>query len=311
MKNETPDDMKKQTRVYVLILLLLTAAAIAAGVIIYVLPVAKAVGRRIADTGTEIMTEKKGNLIRGNSGSWDPSEDGQIRRILIDADLINFHLQSGDAFHAEWDIADRLADVMIEERGDELVIRKKETSVIRIGLGSSLNPDSLKSDLFLTVPEDICLETLTIEIDCGNVAISGAASENTEIDAACGNIELKKSRLGSLHVAADCGNVDLDQVTASDAVLQADLGRVAVLEGDTGTLEISADCGQIECRRIRADRVELNADCGSIEAGGDFASLRAECDLGSISVETDRPEADVDLDLSASVGSVTVNGRKR
>lgn len=347
MNDKPSDSMKKKTGIYIAILLAVTVAAIIAGIVIYAVPVVKTINRKITgiteeiDIGDRIIdagdgidignvkvgtdgieinvgngkdgkNTETGNIVKsGKTGSWEPDANQSLDRISVEADLINLHVESGDAFHAEWDVEDSFSDVEIRTEGNELKIRKKSDEGFRIRLGTDWNLDELKSDLTLTVPENVSLEELEIELDCGNIAVKGVKSRKTEIIAACGNIELKKADLGELEVEADCGNVDMEEVTASEAVLQADLGRVAVLEGSTDRLYVKADCGQIDCRRIKADRVELDADCGSIEVSGDFSSLKADCDLGSITVDTDRSEGEVSLDLNTSLGSVTVNGKKR
>jgi len=347
MNDRPSDSMKKKTGIFIAILLTVTAAAITAGIVIYAVPVVKTINRKITgiteeiDIGDRIIdagdginvgnvkvgtdgieinvgngkdgkNTETGNIVKsGKTGSWDPDANQSLDRISVEADLINLHVVSGDAFHAEWDVADSFSDVEIRTEGNELKIRKKGGESFNIRLGADWNLDELKSDLTLTVPEGVLLEELEIEVDCGNIVVKGVKSRKTEIDAACGNIELRGADLGDLEVEADCGNIDLEEVTASNATLQADLGRVAVLEGNTEKLYVKADCGQIDCRRIKADRVELDADCGSIDVSGDFGSLKADCDLGSITVDTDRPESEVSLDLHTSVGSVTVNGKNR
>jgi len=334
MNDKPSDSMKKKTWLYIGILLVITVAAITAGIVIHAVPVVKTINKKITGITEEIdigdvkvgtggiginvgngkdgKNAGTGNIVKsGKTGSWTSETNQSVDRITVEADLINLHVVSGDAFRAEWDVADSFSDVEIRTEGNELKIRKKGGESINLKFGTNLDLEDLKSDLTLTVPEGALLEELKIELDCGNVAVKGVKSQRTKIDAACGNIELRKADLGDLEVEADCGNVDLEEVTASKMALQADLGRVAVLEGETESLYAKADCGQIDCRRIKADRVELDADCGNIEVSGDFSALKADCDLGSITVDTDRPEGEVTLDLNTSLGVVTVNGQKR
>ena len=343
------DKLKKPIRIYILILAAVTLIAVIAGIVIYAVPVVRTIsgmvtGKHISipsveidgiddfvKENVEIKIEKdledeltvelpelkispENDLMElgeWETGSCEYGQNGEIVKIDVDVSMINLTVQSGDVLKAEWQCREMLLPEITEENG-VLKIRQRDTSNLKLKF--HLDDDSffenLGAGLTVTVPAGVTLEELGIDVDCGNIAVTGVRSRSTKISADLGNIVLSGGSLGNTEVQADCGNIELIRVAAEKADLQADFGRVKMLESSFDMLDAEADCGQVLCTGVNAGSISLQADMGSIDVSGTFDMLSANCSLGSITVVTDKAEEEVRLDLSADLGSVTVNGKK-
>jgi len=344
-KDRKNDKLKTPIRIYILILILVTVAAAVIGTSVYVTPVVRKIGsmvsldlKDIMDAGSAVINagdvkdagEKVGEMIgKGagklnenlsagketldsyeiETGSWNQEKEAGITRISVDVNYINLTIRSGEALGAEWKCRSILVpDIRMD--GDTLKVTQTGEDSLSFRLTSGFELSELAATLILTVPEDVYLEDLNIDVDAGNIIMNGVKSRKAEVKADFGNIVLANGEFGKLEVGADCGNVELLKSTAEGAEIEADLGRVVVSESSIGFLTVQADCGAIDVNGIVSDEVELRADCGSISASGEFDALTADCSLGSISVMTVKPESEVWLKLHADLGEVTVNGRE-
>lgn len=134
------------------------------------------------------------------------------------------------------------------------------------------NLTSSDYSITIEIPEGTLLTNLDAKMDMGNFELNGLSVDVLSIDADMGNIELEDLTLKTATVRADMGNVELN------------------------------DCS--------FDSANCTADMGSIDVSGNFASLTAKCDLGSITVDSDSIDS-AKLDLSTSFGSIEVNGKSK
>lgn len=113
------------------------------------------------------------------------------------------------------------------------------------------------------------------------------------------------------------GNIDSDititipKKASFDIIdIEVSLGNIDISDVESEEIEIDASLGNVDIKRVEAGEIEIEASLGSVDVSGEFDSLDVSASLGSINVKTDKPEKEVDLDLTADLGSITVNGKK-
>lgn len=221
--------------------------------------------------------------IRHFVGRHTASESGQIvesgqgrdydlspfTSLKLDVGIGDIRLVTGDGYHLTYSGKDSLAPVLKED-GDRLKITQNDRNV-RSWFKTD-NPLDTENTMVITVPADAKLKDLDAELNMGNFTITGISADDTELSLNMGNLDVMDSSFGKLSVDADLGNVTI--------------------------------------RDISADKAEFDASMGNIEAVhiADFRSLDLDADMGNIDLTLDQKLDDLNLALSASLGSVKING---
>lgn len=75
-------------------------------------------------------------------------------------------------------------------------------------------------------------------------------------------------------------------------------------------LHAEADMGSIEIKGVACEAVEVAVDMGSADISGDFAKISAKSSMGGITINTTRPEEDIEFNLDVDMGEAIINGRQ-
>ena len=235
--------------------------------------------------GKHSFSSNSGNK-KGSTVVYEESKTlgSDIKNITIKADVADLSIEYGDAYKVDYRYVDYNAP-QVEVDGKNLKITEKA------GIKSHpANVQDIDCTLKITIPEGCTLEDIDIDIDCGNIQYEDIICEDLILD-------------------ADLGNIQLEHITCDDLKVNADLGNVEFTDSTIKNIEANADCGAITFENCTFKKGDMNADLGSIVVSGDFESLKASCNLGSIDIVSIKPEDDLDLDLKADLGSITVNGK--
>lgn len=218
----------------------------------------------------------------------DKFEDMDINLAVGDLEIVY-----GDDYMVSYNYPAKIEPNVKSENGKLVITQNSKMNNI-----SLLNFDGLKSlkdmdyDIVITIPNDTKLSDVSLNLDMGEITFADITMEDLTIDADMGNVEISKSTMKNVSVDADMGNVELTDLIFDKA-------------------ECDADMGNIEIKGSTFDKAECDADMGSIQIAGDFNEVTANCSMGSVSVDTKKDIDDVKLDLSADMGSVTVNGKSK
>lgn len=204
--------------------------------------------------------------------------------IDIDVDIADITFEYGDSYTVSYNYKDYEAPT-VEVKNNTLLIKEKASNT------NFSNANQIDCSITITIPEATKLSDI-------------------EIKAACGNIEFDDIECDDLTLFANLGNIELSGITCNDLTVDADCGSIEFNNSTMNNIKANADMGAIEFAGVTFDNADMKADMGAIEVSGTFNALTAKCDLGAIEVKTTKPVDDVDLDLKASLGSVTVNGKE-
>lgn len=219
--------------------------------------------------------------------SFDGFDSVNLELSVGDMDIVY-----GDGYQVLYNYPEKLKP-QVKVKGDTLVVTQKTKSDFNfIGFDNLSSFSDLDYDLIITIPKDAKLKDVFLSLDMGAVSLEDMEMNNLTIEADMGNVELSNSSCTNITANADMGNIEMENVTFMTAECDADMGSIEILNSDF-------------------QFAECDADMGSIEISGNFEAVAAECSMGSVSVDTDKDLETVGLDLSADMGSVTVNGKNK
>lgn len=109
-------------------------------------------------------------------------------------------------------------------------------------------------------------------------------------------------------LSADMGYIEMDALRACKAELDADMGSIEIETVSAGEMDIEADMGSVELSDARIGKLDMSADMGSITVYGIVeGDIEAEADMGSIEMTLAQEETDFNYEITASMGSVSIN----
>lgn len=213
-------------------------------------------------------------------GSIELNKDELSGSLNLDVDLriADFSVSCGDAFCVKYTLPEKLIPEA-SLSGDTLSINGQNgNNSIDLGIDSI---DDLKklgnngSDSFrieLVLPKNTELNNISINIDMGEVCLSEISCTEFSAFVDMGNITLDKTSCVNLHAETDMGSIEIE----------------------------NASC----------EAVKAVVDMGSADVSGDFAKISAKCSMGGITINTSRPEEDVEINLDVDMGEAVINGRQ-
>ncbi len=148
--------------------------------------------------------------------------------------------------------------------------------------------------------------TLIIKQNAKNISINWNDFKNVDCELAItvpAGTELK-----TIACDMDMGNLEINNVKAVSVALSADMGNIELEGANITTLAVKANMGSISADDSVITTAGFEADMGSIELEGQFSSIAAECNMGSIEIECANIN-DVKLDLHCDMGAIELNGK--
>lgn len=234
--------MKKT--LYIVILCLITAAAIIFGVVRVIQ----------ANVSNLFNFSGWGNWSKLLSSQEVVSEEGSLapfHKVTIDMDVADVKILYGDDFKYEYDCSKDLVPTL-EVVDDVLTVKQSDKVHSVVG--------NTKSKVILTIKKDTVIEKCDITADVGNVSVKGITMEQLTIKCDVGNINVDECDIERVKADADVGNVDID--------LTNDLEDYAVtLSASVGNVKFQGKKVKMQYEKTgSSDKyIDVTADCGNIK----------------------------------------------
>lgn len=234
--------MKKT--LYIVILCLITAAAIIFGVVRVIQ----------ANVSNLFNFSGWGNWPKLLSSQEVVSEEGSLtpfHNVTIDMDVADVKIIYGDDFKYEYDCSKDLVPT-IEVVDDVLTVKQSEKTHSVIG--------NTTAQLVITIKKDTEIEKCDITADVGNVSVKGITLVALTVNCDVGNIAIMDCDIERVKADADVGNIDID--------LTNNLEDYAItLKASVGSVEFQGKKHEKEYEKNGlSDRyIDVSADCGNIE----------------------------------------------
>ena len=214
------------------------------------------------------------NLKKGHDTEFSEEYTG-VKDIEIDVDMSEMTIKSGDKLAISFKGIEDLKPVVTQD-GDKLEIKQKGKVK-----PFHLRPNTTYSEIILTVPEDVTIGTMDMEMDMGNLTVEDIkVSDKLSVDANMGSVEIKSINAPTMDLSADMGSIDVKKSVFTDLSVEADMGSVDI-ESDEDiseySMDLSADMGSISVFGKDTD--------GDYSQSGSKGSIKADLSMGSLTIK--------------------------
>ncbi len=246
--------------------------------------------------------------------------------IDIDTDIDNIEIVSSDQYRIELAYDEAEGDINYYNDNGTLTIKPADKLTI---LDINFNANYQSSSLKIYVPQDAKINSAKIDVDDGNINISGIDLAKASIDNSYGSVILSSLVMEEAIINADDGNIELKDITAKEVTLDNSYGNVTIDSLVADNLECDMNDGNFNGSNITINnKTYLDNDYGNVEfAGLSTDSLEADLEDGNIKInelkcnssKIDNEYGDIELNylgdenefnysLDSEYGTVTVGG---
>jgi DUF4097 and DUF4098 domain-containing protein YvlB len=156
--------------------------------------------------------------------------------------------------------------------------------------------------------------TLIAALSSGNAVLENinqaqAESESVKLESKSGWISIQNLSTKNFSVSATSGNIDLKKLTAATFSSNCLSGNTTVQNSNLGNADFGSRSGNITAEDIATDGLTAKCSSGSINLTGALkGKTNLDASSGNVNFATSIPEDQYSYGLSASSGSVLVNG---
>ncbi|MBP5358403.1 MAG: DUF4097 family beta strand repeat protein [Treponema sp.] len=204
--------------------------------------------------------------------TFEQPVSSDIHSIEADMKVGTILLKEGDVFMVKASYSHKQLAPEVSESDGRLMIKQSEKI-------KDKNLDkTVKCEVEVTCPHGMpggkSFSNLRLFSDLGNISVQGISSESTDLQCSVGNLKVSDSSLGKTNLLAGIGNISVEN------------GRYISLTVETET----------------GNQIISNAD---------FNTLDSKAELGNIRLIPLESLSEYTMDLSVSLGRITVNGEKQ
>ena len=239
------------------------------------------------------------------TGSYvtDSVSVGEFKDIDVDMDYADITIKNGNDYHVEYTVPSNNIPV-IKVDGDCLKIRSNVK-------GFSMNWDFKNTpdyNLTIFVPEGVTeFGKFKLVSDAGDIDLDGYSFDKVDFDCDAGDIRLDKIIAKTLTIEADAGNIQASDSTLGDTTINSNAGNIELKDSTAGVLKMETNMGEINVNGGSFAEGTMETNMGQIKINATFDDLKADCDMGEITVKNDLIE-NASCDLNTEMGTVSVNG---
>ncbi len=203
----------------------------------------------VQDGLTENPAALEAPVIDGPGTGYSAYPDN-LRKISIEWALGDILIQAADVEKMEIrevnQNQDKVGDMVINALSqDKLVIRYNEKATWNIGISVS---DTMKKDLYITVPRDFVLESLDVDAASATVTIQNMSIQEVDFDGASGTCDFINCDFKELDIDTASGDItfqgwldelDCDAASASVRAVFENVPRSIDMDSMSGDLDIT------------------------------------------------------------------------
>lgn len=217
---------------------------------------------------------------RAEDVTFIDQDDTRFTSIDLNVDLGTVTIAAGDDYGVDIRAWGKGYKVNHWYSGGTLTIESNDSG--------SVLPTDCGSEITIYVPADVWLESLHVDLDLGDLTLSGLNLDYAEIDLDLGSLTGEALTVtNTLQVDADLGEVNLYGDLGEYVYISADLGSVQLglsKPASEYSWELSADLGS-----ITVDGRNQHANGGNEVTGGyGNRTIEVDASLGSITVDFDQ-----------------------
>lgn len=198
------------------------------------------------------------------------SDNGQVEEIIslnddeisyLDIDLLaaNVEIKQGDKFEAK----SNNKNITCKQDGQKIKIEEKKKGF----LGKSY-----KGKLIITIPDNLVLDTVSIDAGAGKVSIDKLQAKTGKFDLGAGQFSVKEIYITKdLEVDSGAGKVTIAGGSIHNLDLDMGVGKTSICSSLSGKSEIDAGVGQLQLELLEVENgysLKVEKGIGSISYNG-------------------------------------------
>ena len=253
--------MNSISKIIITVVSLITVAAIIGGLYLHVFR-----GNPIKIGGSsKIMTD-------------EVKPDGTLTDLEIDLDAVNLTVSPGKELCISYSVPENMVPNVDLQNGRLRV--KSPDNVFAVPFNMTGN-----HYVNITIPQTAGINTASIDLDAGNLDLTGISGDQMKIDLDAGNLTMKDSITTGLSIDLDAGNLELTGCEIQRFQADTDAGNIDLNGCDIEWIKAKTDAGNIQSRDSRIADGSCETDMGNINLSGDIGNVSTHADLGKVKVD--------------------------
>lgn len=205
----------------------------------------------------------------------------------MDLRIMDVTIEQGDTYGIRYECSNKKFVPSIAVNDNVLVVKQSRD---RFGW----NTVNAKCKMTLTIPEGRTLEEVKLDSDVGDVKLNDIAGKSLVLDVDTGDLDLSGCTFEQSDLTGDTGDITLSDSNMGDMVIDNDTGDIKLTGGGFESAEISGNTGDIHL-----------VDC---DFGSALGNVKLTSDTGDVKVEGCPDIGLYITDFSTDIGSVKING---
>lgn len=260
----------------------------------------------------KINIEDMGPVKKGN---FELKQEAVTDKLNVNVNLAvaNFSIKRGNQFCVNYNIPQKLIpDVNVS--GNTITIdgqedaRSKSLSIENIddlwNIGEE-GSDSFKVEL--VIPQDMEINDIDLSLRIGVIRLNAINFNDIAAEINLGDCILSDLTCSVMETDIDLGDVKLKEVTCTSVDVDNLLSDIRLESVVCSTVDVAVELGDVKITGIKCESINVDAESGDIDVSGDYAKINASAGLGDITINTDRPEKDVEIKVSVDLGKTKIN----
>lgn len=193
-------------------------------------------------------------------------------KVIADLEVATLNIRTGSRFSISYECSEKLVPEVNYGDGVLTITQKNgKTSLF----GKS------KCEITLTLPEDITINQLGLDLGIGDLNVHHVSADVSSITCNMGDIDIQNCALGAADITCNMGDCDMEYSSFTSLDVKMDMGDIEVKGShslDDYSIDVSCDMGDIEVngREYRT---------GFRQEGNEETYIRIHNNMGDIELE--------------------------
>lgn len=213
--------------------------------------------------------------------------------------------------------------------GEKSIYNSDNKVTVFIPNNTDMQNIDISSDMGTIVVDGISSQTMAVKASFGDVRANGITSSQTSFNLSSGKLTIENSNINNCTIDNSYGDIILNDIMSDGFTANCSAGRIKIEDGNIknaniinsygdidldGKMEsINAQCsmGRVKLSGEISGENVLSSDYGNVDISGTlYGNYDLKAEMGEIEVSTSLKESEYNLDLSADLGDIKIDGKK-
>lgn len=246
-----------------------------------------------------------------------------FKNIDVDLSSANLNFVEGDEFKIEI-MNERNDEIKYSVEDDTLKVSQKpffaifsfwvKTPTVTVYTPANAEFDNVKIQLSSGKAnvDGMTANTCCAKLSSGNAKLKNIDAETSELVLSSGKLVLDGFKTDSLDYKISSGNVEIANLSAKTVNGKVMSGQLVVSKSNLGEFASTVSSGKVVMEGIASDSLDCSVSSGSVNISGELnGKTKLHVSSGSLTLDIDGSSKDYNRVLTATSGSVRVDGQKQ